>query len=136
MSIRDDSTTFPPPPQSRSMTISGNCTQTSCRVCQLPARMTSCSSRRDFCQDDLSIHRDDSTHFECIGHECRSIRSLLVSESLGGSKKGTPMTQILLRYTAHCNNFIFIFVLYKNINANACSNITSGRIGFNAQKYS
>ena len=46
------------------------------------------------------------------------------------------MTQILLRYTAHCNNFILIFVLYKNINANARGNITSGRIGFNVQEYS
>ena len=28
-------------PHSRSMTISGDCSQTSCRVCQLPVRMTS-----------------------------------------------------------------------------------------------
>ena len=25
--------------------------------------------RHDFCGDDISIQRDDSTHFECIGHE-------------------------------------------------------------------
>ena len=50
------------------MTISGDCSQTSCGVCQLPVRMTSWISRHDFCQDDLFIHRDDSTHFECIGN--------------------------------------------------------------------
>ena len=41
-------------PHSRSLTISGDCSQTSCRVCQLPVRMTSWISWHDFWQDDLS----------------------------------------------------------------------------------
>jgi len=56
-----------------SMSISGVCSQTSCSVCQLPVRMSSWISPHDFCQDDSSTHRVDSTRFGCIGHLCLAL---------------------------------------------------------------